>query len=445
MRDRPLPHDSDAESLLLAAISLRASALDDVAGIVTAEDFFHDHHQRIFRHMQQLAVRSVPIDYVSLKDALTTAGELDAVGGPAALLRLGDGMPHGTHVESYARIVREKAILRAVICASGAALEAAYAASESATAVLDQAQQALMDIATHTVTAGFVPASSWARALFPALEALVQRRGPVTGVPTGLSDLDYLTAGFQPGDLVLVAARPSMGKTALALNAAFYAATTGRRQVAISSLEMSTQALGLRLVGSEAQIDGHRLRTGHIRDVEWPRITAALTRLADSGLHIDDGSQLTIPALRAKARKLKATSGLDLVMVDYLQLMEGQKSESRNLEMAGLSRALKMLAKDLHVPVVALSQLSRAPELRSEKRPQLSDLRDSGSLEQDADVVIFLYRDEVYTDAPEVKGLAELIVAKQRNGPIGTARVCFNANTTSFHDLYTPATPETPK
>lgn len=422
---------------VLGAVLLHDKSLDDAAELVFPQDFYRVAHALIFKHMQLLAAKSEPIDFTTLRESLTRARELDAVGGMVYVNSLISGLPHATNITHYAQIVREKSRLREVIDAANQALAAAYRAESDAAQIVDVTQQALFEIATHHTARGLVAAPDLASELMQAMDALTKNKGAITGVPSGLVDLDYLTAGFQKGDLILLAARPSMGKTALALGAAYHAATTAKKHVAVFSLEMNRASLGLRLIGGNAQIDSHRLRTGQIWDAEYPRIANAINDFGESWLHIDDASILTMHQVRARARKLKMTVGLDFVVIDYLQLLDGMKSENRNLEVAGISRGLKSLARDLDVPVLALSQLSRASENRAiENRcPQLSDLRDSGALEQDSDVVIFLYREEVYRPSPDLTGVAELVIAKQRNGPTGTAKVFFQAHTTTFHNL----------
>lgn len=434
---RVLPHSLDAERSLLGAVLIDNSVLDEIVERVYPVDFYREAHAEIFRAMLALTDRREPIDFVSLKDALARAGRLDAIGGPVYLSALVDGLPHETNVGYYAKIVREKATLREIIFASQKAIARAYEQGEDAAAVLDTVQQDIFAIAAQSSDRGLVPMPDLVHEIFPILEALHANRGPVTGVPSGLVDLDYLTCGWQKGNLILIGARPSMGKTALALNAAYFAATQARRNVGIFSLEMSKIELGFRMLCAEAEINGHRLRTGQIWDAEWPRISEALGRMSEARLHIDDLMGISLNQMRARCRKMKAHVGLDLVIVDYLQLMEStRRSENRTLELAQLSRQLKGMAKDLDVPVIALSQLSRSLESRADKRPLLSDLRESGSLEQDADVVIFIYRDEVYDPESPDKGIAELILSKQRNGPSGiVARVVYRPELMKFANL----------
>lgn len=431
------PHNLEAEQSLLGAILLHGDALEAASEIVTPEDFYRQAHGTIYRHAQQLASKRQPVDLVTVKNALLAAGVLEDVNGPAYLASLVDGMPRTTNVVAYARIVREKAVLRELIQQARQTLEAAANEQQDAAVVLDQAQQRLYQVAVDRAAGGFVSISDVVSGeVLPLVEALIERKQVVSGIATGLIDLDYLTRGFQPSDLVLLAARPSMGKTALAMSAALHAATLGRQHVGVFSLEMSRRDLGLRAVIAEARIDGTRVRAGRIYDSEWTQWTQAIGIVAEAWLHIDDSSQLTVNDIRTRARRLKAQVGLDLIVVDYLQLIHpSERKENRNLEMGEVSAGLKGIAKDLQVPVLALSQLSRACEARSDKRPMLSDLRDSGALEQDADVVLFIYRDEVYHHDTTETGIAEVSIAKHRNGPIGTVKVGFDRHQTRFFNL----------
>lgn len=430
--DRVLPHNLDAERSVLGAILIHNAALDDVAEVVFEPDFYRHAHRRIYAHIVQLAHANEPIDFVTLKDALMRSGELDEVGGPAYLSSLVDGLPHSSNVGYYAKIVREKATLREVIAAASKAVARAYEDSDPAADILDSVQQELFSIAAAQ-RRGLVPMPEVVGELFQLLDKLSTQRGPVTGVSLGLTDLDYLTAGLQKSDLVILAARPSMGKTALAVGGAFYAATVQKKHVAVFSLEMSRTQLGLRQLSAEARIDGHRLRTGMIRESEWEKITNALAKMNDATLHIDDSCAMSVTQMRAQARKQKVSTGLDLVVVDYVQLMDsrGEDGENRTQQLATISRGLKLLAKDLDVPVLLLSQLNRELEKRADKRPMLSDLRESGALEQDADVVMFLYRESVYDESAD-PARAEIIVAKQRSGPTGTAFCAFDSHTARF-------------
>jgi replicative DNA helicase len=400
--DRTLPHNLEAERSVLGAVLIHNDAFNQAAEVLNPRDFYRDAHRRIFEKMIQLSERGNAIDFVTLKEELSRAGELDEVGGPAYISALVDGLPHATNVEYYARIVREKSTLRNLIFASNKILATAYEAEQEPNLILDEAEQAIFAIAEDRVRAGFTSMRQLAHASFAAIERAHERKQLITGVPSGFTDLDELTAGFQSGDLVIIAARPSVGKTALVLNIAQHVGTKTGRTVGIFSLEMSKEQLFLRMLTSEARIDSHRLRTGFLVESDWGRLSHALGTLSEAKVFIDD------------------TPGIGV------------------LELASISRSLKMLAKELNVPVVILSQLSRAPEARSDHRPMLSDLRESGALEQDADVVMLLFRPDQYPDVkPEDENIAEINIAKQRNGPTGMVRLAFMKSETRFGNLET--------
>ena len=435
--DRPLPHNLEAERSVLGAILIHNDAFNTAAEVIDARDFFRDAHRRIFEKMVQLSERGNAIDFVTLKEELSRSGELDEVGGPAYIAALVDGLPHATNIEYYARIVREKATLRNLIFSANKILANAYEAEQEPNQILDEAEQSIFAIAEDRVRAGFVSMRALAHASFETIERAHERKQLITGVPSGFADLDELTAGFQPGDLVIIAARPSVGKTALALNVAQHVGTKTERTVGIFSLEMSKEQLFLRMLTSEARIDSHRLRTGFLVESDWGRLSHALGTLSEAKIYIDDTPGVGVLEMRAKSRRLAAEHGLDMLVVDYIQLMQGRgRFENRTLELASISRSLKGLAKELNVPVVVISQLSRAPESRSDHRPMLSDLRESGALEQDADVVVLLFRPDQYPDVkPEDENIAELNVAKQRNGPTGVIRLAFLKQETRFGNL----------
>src|SRR4051812_26050835 len=435
--DRPLPHNMEAERSVLGAILIHNDAFNQAAEVLNPRDFYRDAHRRIFEKMVQLSERGNAIDFVTLKEELSRSGELDEVGGPAYVASLVDGLPHGTNVENYARIVREKSTLRNLIYSANKILATAYEAELEPNLILDEAEQSIFAIAEDRVRAGFVSMRQLAHSSFETIERAHERKQLITGVPSGFTDLDELTAGFQPGDLIIIAARPSVGKTALALNVAQHVGTKTGRTVGVFSLEMSKEQLFLRMLTSEAHIDSHRLRTGFLVESDWGRLSHALGTLSEAKIYIDDSPGMGVLEMRAKARRLVAEHGLDLLIVDYIQLMQGRgRFENRTLELASISRALKQLAKELSVPIVILSQLSRAPEARSDHRPMLSDLRESGALEQDADLVILLFRPDQYPDVkPEDENVAELNVAKQRNGPTGLVRLAFLKQETRFGNL----------
>ena len=439
--ERTLPHNLDAEKSVLGAILIHNDAFNHAAELIDSRDFFRDAHRRIFDRMVTLSERGDAIDFVTLKEELTRTGDLEAVGGPAYIASLADGVPRSANVEYYARIVKEKATLRNLIHSANKILTEAYEAEQEPDLLLDEAERQIFAIAEDRIRAGFVPLRDLVQSSFSTIEKLQQHKGLVTGVPTGFVDLDEITSGLQPSDLVLVAARPSMGKTSFVLNIAQHVGTNTQMTVGFFSLEMSKEQLFLRLLTSEARIDAHRFRSGFLSEKDYGRLSHALGTLAEARVFIDDTASIGVLEMRAKARRLQKEHGLHLLVIDYIQLMQGRgRFESRQQELASISRSLKGLAKELNVPIVALSQLSRAPETRSDHRPQLSDLRESGALEQDADVVMFIYRQEQYRNEdgqPDqgTEGVAEIIVGKQRNGPTGTIKLAFIKEHTRFENL----------
>ena len=436
--ERTLPHNLEAERSVLGAILVHNDAFNLAAQVIDSRDFYRDAHRRIFDRMVALNERHDAIDFVTLKEELARNGELDEVGGPAYVASLADGVPRATNVEYYARIVKEKSTLRNLIDAASKIVTNAYEADQESDLILDEAESAIFAVADDRLKSGFVAMRDLVKESFPKIEKLFEQKRLITGVPSGFVDLDEMTRGLQGGDLVIVAARPSMGKTSLVLNIAQYVAALGDHVVGFFSLEMSKESLFLRLLTSEAQIDGHRLMSGAIGGNDYHRISHALEKLNAMSLFIDDTANVGVLEMRAKSRRLQSEHGLNLLVVDYIQLMTGRgRFENRTLELASISRSLKGLAKELNVPIVVLSQLSRAPEARSDHRPQLSDLRESGALEQDADVVILIYRDDVYNKDPNSPdaGTAELILAKQRNGPTGIVRLAFLREQTRFANL----------
>jgi replicative DNA helicase len=425
--ERTLPHNLEAERSVLGAILLHNDAFNAAAEVIDANDFFRDAHRRIFDKMVRLQDKGDAIDLVTLKEELTRAGELDEVGGPAYISALVDGVPRSTNVEHYARIIKEKATLRNLIFSANKILTNAYDAEEDADLILDQAEHAIFAIADKKVGDGFVSLKDLAETSLDTIEKLHARKELVTGVPTGFTDLDEMTSGLQPSDLVIVAARPSMGKTSLVLNIAQHVGTKTEKTVGIFSLEMSKEQLFLRMLTGEARIDAHRLRGGFLGERDWGKLSQALGTLSEAKIFIDDTPSIGVLEMRAKCRRLAAEHGLHMVILDYIQLMQGRgRFENRTLELASISRSLKGLAKELNIPVVVISQLSRAPESRADHRPLLSDLRESGALEQDADVLILLFRADQYPDAkPEDERTVELNVAKHRNGPTGLVKLAF--------------------
>ena len=436
--ERPLPHNLEAERSILGAVLLDNHSLNAAVEKLRSEDFFLPQHRQIFQRMIQLAEHQQAIDVVTLMDDLARRGELDSAGGVAYLSQLADGLPRATNVEHYARIVKEKSVLRHLAFSAAAIQEQALAAGDDADVILDRAESTIFQIAEDRVRAGLIGVKELVRDNFERLERIFSEGRRITGLATGYPGLDNETAGLQPSELVILAARPSMGKTALALNIAENVAVRNREPVAVFSLEMSKESLLLRMLASEAGVDAHKFRTGHMGRDDWNKITRALTSLGDAPLWIDDSASSTVLEMGAKARRLKRDRGLSLMIVDYLQLVvptNTGRGTNRQEEVSSISRALKGLAKELKVPVVVLSQLTRAPE-REERKPQLSDLRESGAIEQDADVVLFINRPNFYkTDLPEEdRAKAELIIAKQRNGPTGNLNFVFLARHTRFEE-----------
>jgi replicative DNA helicase len=434
--ERTLPHNLEAERSVLGAILIHNDAINSAAQIIDSRDFFRDAHRRIWDKMVGLSEKSLPIDYVTLKDELARSGELEEVGGPAYVTALVDGVPRSSNVDQYARIVKEKSVLRSLIYSASRIVTSAYQAEDDAETLLDGAEKAIFEIAEGRIRQGFVPLRDLVHSSFSTIEKLQQHKGLVTGVATGFADIDEMTSGLQPSDMVIIAARPSMGKTSLALNIALHVGTTTDKTVGIFSLEMSKEQLFMRMLTSEARIDAHRFRSGYLGEKDYSKLSQAMGKLAEARVYIDDTASIGVLEMRAKCRRLMAEAGLHLVIVDYIQLMQGRgRFESRQQELSSISRSMKGLAKELNVPVVCLSQLSRAPEARSDHRPQLSDLRESGALEQDADVVMFIYREDVYEKSEENQGVASIIVGKQRNGPTGEVQLAFLREYTRFENL----------
>ncbi len=436
--ERPLPHNLEAERSILGAILLDNHALNAAIEKLRSDDFFLPQHRQIFDRMIQLGEKQQAIDTVTLMEDLTRSGNLESAGGISYLSQLADGLPRVTNVEHYARIVKEKAVLRSLIFSASAIQEQALAAGDDADTILDRAESAIFQIAEDRVRAGLIGVKELVRENYERLERIFSEGRRITGLGTGYTDLDNQTAGLQPSELVILAARPSMGKTALALNIAENVALRKREPVAIFSLEMSKESLLLRMLASEARVDAHKFRTGHMNRDDWGKITGALSNLGEAPLWIDDSASSTVLEMGAKARRLKRDRGLSLMIVDYLQLVvptHTGRGTNRQEEVSSISRSLKGLAKELKLPIVVLSQLTRAPE-REERKPQLADLRESGAIEQDADVVMFINRPNFYkTDLPEEdRAKAELIIAKQRNGPTGTLNFVFLARHTRFEE-----------
>ena len=436
---RKLPPQSiDAEMSILGGILLENEAINRVLDILVPDDFYRESHRKIIRAMIELNEHREPCDLITLTTILKKRGELEDVGGGAYLATLVDFVPTAANIAYYGRIVKEKAIARNLIRAATEIVTDGYDEQSEIEELLDKAQKTIFEISENRVKTPYYQLNAILKDTIKYIGDLYEKKEHTTGVPTGFLDLDDKTAGFQRSDLIIIAGRPSMGKTAFALNIAQYASVYAdpRYPVAIFSLEMSKEQLVTRLLCSESRVDASRLRTGHLLDGEWDKIMRGAEKLFEARLFIDDTPAISVLELRAKARRLKAEHDIGMIVVDYLQLMRGSGSpESRQQEISEISRSLKALAKELSVPVVALSQLNRGLESRTDKRPMMSDLRESGAIEQDADVIMFVYRDEVYNkDNPEVRGKAEIIIGKQRNGPIGTVNLTFLGEFTRFEN-----------
>lgn len=431
------PQSIEAEESILSALLLDSSTLLDVLEILRPENFYRTAHQKIYAAIVELFSKAEPVDLVTLTNILRDKNQLEDIGGAAYLARIVDTVPSAINVQHYARIVRDKSSLRRLIAKANEITQHCYEDAGDLDQVLDFAESAIFEISEDKHQAAFHPISKIIEANIDALEERQGKQALVTGVPTGFTLLDHKTSGFQGSDLIILAARPSMGKTALALNIARNAAIDGNVPVAVFSLEMSKESLSERLLCAEARVDSGRLRGGFLNPEDWNRITQAASVLSEAPIYIDDSPDISATSIRTKSRRLKMDKDLGMIIIDYLQLMKGSTAtERRDLEISEISRALKLLAKELNVPVVALSQLNRKLEERSDKRPQLSDLRESGALEQDADVVAFIYRDEVYNkdENNPNRGTAEVIVAKQRNGPTGSIPLTFLGQYTRFEN-----------
>jgi replicative DNA helicase len=435
-----LPANVEAERSILGAILLDNLSYNQAAEHLKPEDFSLDSHRRIYTRMVDLAESSRPIDMITLVEELDRRKELEAIGDVGYVSGLLDGVPDRPSIEHYIKIVRDKALLRGLIHVANAAIARASDQSDLAEEVLNDAEAAIMQLSEKRIGRGFMGVQEIVKESFGSVDALLQRGQRITGLATHYTDLDEMTSGFQKADLIIIAGRPSMGKTAFAMNIAENAAIEDQKVVGMFSLEMSREALLLRLLCSRARVDSHKMRTGSLWRDDMTKVVRAMDELAHAPIFIDDTPGIVLSEMRAKARRLKQSQGkLDLLIVDYLQLMSGggKRFENRTQEVSAISRGLKGLAKELSVPVIALSQLSRAPESRGgDHRPQLADLRESGSIEQDADVVAFIFREEVYKqDDPDLQGKAELIIAKQRNGPTGKVKLAFIKNSTRFESL----------
>jgi replicative DNA helicase len=436
------PHSVEAEQSLLGGLLLDNQAFDKIADLVTADDFYRDDHRRIFRHVSKLIEQAKPADVVTVAESIEASEDKDRTGGPAYLGSLAQNTPSALNIRRYAELVRERAIQRRLIQVATEIAESALSPSgKEVGQMLDEAESRILEVGERGQrgTQGFEAIQPVLARVFERIDHLYHQesKSDVTGLPTGFVDLDEKTAGLQEGDLIIVAGRPSMGKTAFALNIAEHVAVENGVPVAIFSMEMGAAQLAMRMLGSIARVDQHKMRTGRLNDEEWSRLSTAMGKLHDAPIFIDETGALNALELRTRARRIHRQCGkLGLVMVDYLQLMSASSDgENRATEISEISRSLKALAKELKIPIVALSQLNRGVEQRPDKRPMMSDLRESGAIEQDADVILFVYRDEVYyPDKPESKGTAEIIIGKQRNGPIGKVDMTFLGEHTRFEN-----------
>ncbi|MDO9516083.1 MAG: replicative DNA helicase [Syntrophales bacterium] len=432
------PQNLDAEQSILGGILLDNNALNHVLEIMGRGDFYSEGHRKIFSAILDLYEKNEPSDLITLSSVLRDRGHLEGVGGEVYLASLVDGVPSAANIAYYAKIVKEKAILRGLIGAATDILNKSYDAGSDIDSVLDEAEHAVFEISENKIKPAFSPIKEIVKNTFENIERLYAKKTLITGISTGFQKVDELTSGLQNSDLIIVAGRPSMGKTAFAINIAQHAAIEDKVPVAIFSLEMSKEQLALRMLSSDGKVDSQKIRRGFVGEMDWPKLVTAAGRLSEAPIFIDDTPAISVLEIKAKARRLKAESGLELIVVDYLQLMRGRDTSApREQEISEISRSLKALAKELNVPVLALSQLNRQVESRTDRRPQLADLRESGAIEQDADVIMFIYRDEVYNkseDNPE-RGKAEIIIGKQRNGPVGVASMTFLKEFTCFENL----------
>ena len=432
------PQNLEAEQSVLGGILLDNPALNTVLEALTPADFYSDAHRKIFKAIIDLSERSEPCDLITLSNILKDQKRIDQVGGTAYLASLVDNVASAANISYYVKIIKEKSVLRRLIGSATEILNKSYDAGMDVDDILDEAEHAIFEISENKIRPAFHPIREIIRESFKTIERLYDKKELITGVATGFEKLDELTSGLQNSDLIIIAGRPSMGKTAFALNIAQYAALEAGVPVAIFSLEMAREQLATRMLSAEARVDSQRLRKGFLGETDWPKLTTAAGRLSDAPIYIDDTPAITVMEMKAKSRRLKADAGLGLVVLDYLQLMRGSSfKDSREQEISEISRSLKALAKELSLPVIALSQLNRKVEDRTNRRPQMADLRESGAIEQDADVIAFIYRDEVYNrsdDNPE-KGMAEIIIGKQRNGPTGIVKLAFQEKYTRFENL----------
>ncbi|WP_172198957.1 replicative DNA helicase [Saccharibacillus qingshengii] len=432
--DRVPPQNLEAEQAVLGAVLLQAESLITVMEKITADDFYDKSHQMIFEAMVQLGEESQPIDLVTLTSLLKDRGQLEDLGGVSYLAKLANAVPTAANVEYYAQMIEEKAMLRRLIRTATQIVSEGYTGGEDVGLMLSDAERKILEISNRRSSGGFVAIRDVLMEVFDRVEMLNQNSGNSTGIPSGFVDLDRMTAGFQRNDLIILAARPSVGKTAFALNVAQNVSVRAGETVAIFSLEMSAAQLVQRMICAEANLDASVMRTGEFKDEDWTKLTMGIASLSEAEIYIDDTPGITVADIRSKCRRLKKERGLGMIVIDYLQLIQGRgkSGENRQQEVSDISRTLKQIARELELPVIALSQLSRGVEQRQDKRPMMSDLRESGSIEQDADIVAFLYRDDYYNADTEKKNIIEIIIAKQRNGPVGTVELVFLKNFNKF-------------
>lgn len=430
------PQNVEAEQSVIGSMLLEKEVVPIIMEILKNDDFYREDHREIYEAILELFDKGESIDIITIADQLKTRGSLDAIGGFDYLSNITNSVPTTANAKHYAKIVEEKSILRRLIKASSDIVSMGYEASEEVSIVLDKAEKNIFDILQNRNTRGFAVIKDVLVDTFNRLEELYNNKGFVTGIPSGFNDLDFKTAGLQNSDLILIAARPAMGKTSFALNIAQYAAVHAHVPVAIFSLEMSKEQLVNRMLCGEAMVDSQKMRTGKLEDDDWQKIARALGPLSEAPIYIDDTPGISVTEIRAKARRLKLEKNLGLIVIDYMQLMQGRgKGDNRQQEISEISRSLKILAKEINVPVITLSQLSRAPEARADHKPILSDLRESGAIEQDADIVMFLYRDDYYNPETEKKNIAEVIIAKHRNGSTGSVELAWLGQYTKFANL----------
>ena len=437
VEQRVPPQNVEAEQAVLGAILIEADALTTVSELLHVDDFYRKTHQMIFEAILSVADSGEPVDLITVTAALQDANQIDEVGGVAYLAHLANAVPTAANVEYYAVLVREKSVLRRLINTATKIAATGYEGGTDVQEMLGEAEKRILELSQQgSLNKGFTPIKDVLLGTFERIEFLFNNKGNVTGIPSGYPDLDRMTNGFNRSDLIILAARPAVGKTAFALNIAQNIAVRANETVAIFSLEMGAEQLVQRMLCAEANIDAGKMRTGFLDEDDWPKLTMAVGTLSEAPIFVDDTPGITVQDIRAKCRRLKAEHGLGLVMIDYLQLIQGRgKGDNRQQEVSEISRTLKLIARELNVPVIALSQLSRSVESRQDKRPMMSDLRESGSIEQDADIVSFLYRDDYYNPESEKKNIVEFIIAKQRSGPTGTVELVFLKNFNKFVSL----------